>query len=275
MYGSGWSKSPVYSQWANLSRGGIPYEALPSVYKMSKIVIDDANHVTKPWGSVNSRVYDALAAGCLVITNGKVGSRCSFNNNLPVYESISDLKRLLKHFLRNSSHLEGLAKELQNHVVMNDTYDNRVKELIILLSNYGVPLIEMKKTETPNEDPTIKSVCIGLRTYEAQKNVLSVFLGNMMAQYRDSKYFGKIGMKIFVANTDRCSKQFDETLMDTVNTFNSILKSDYHSFVTLVSSHMGTNQFIRQHNNVWFGYDSSDMLLDVMKADVSSKINPS
>jgi hypothetical protein len=40
------------------------------LYKDAKIVIDDANHVTKPWGSINSRVFDATSAGALVITNG-------------------------------------------------------------------------------------------------------------------------------------------------------------------------------------------------------------
>jgi hypothetical protein len=39
------------------------------VYRQAAIVIDDANHVTKTWGAANSRVFDALAAGCLVITN--------------------------------------------------------------------------------------------------------------------------------------------------------------------------------------------------------------
>lgn len=51
--------------------GEVPYRLLPEIYRSSKVVIDDANHVTKPWGSVNSRVFDALACGTLVLTNGK------------------------------------------------------------------------------------------------------------------------------------------------------------------------------------------------------------
>jgi hypothetical protein len=55
----------------DMLRPPVPYERLPEVYAATKIVLDDNNHVTKAWGSVNSRVFDALAAGALVISNGE------------------------------------------------------------------------------------------------------------------------------------------------------------------------------------------------------------
>jgi hypothetical protein len=59
------------------------------IYCSTKIVIDDANHVTLPWGSVNSRVFDALACGALVITNGRLGSQDTFDEELPVYSGVA------------------------------------------------------------------------------------------------------------------------------------------------------------------------------------------
>ncbi len=52
-------------------------------------MVDDANHVTKPWGSVNSRVYDALATGALPLTNGILGSIDAFRSQLPVYSNMT------------------------------------------------------------------------------------------------------------------------------------------------------------------------------------------
>jgi hypothetical protein len=49
----------------------VPYTRLPELYRAARVVLDDSNHVTKHWGSVNSRVFDALATGTLVVTNGR------------------------------------------------------------------------------------------------------------------------------------------------------------------------------------------------------------
>lgn len=67
-----------------LYRGFVKYDELPSVYAQSRLVIDDANHQTKTWGAANSRVFDALAAGCLIITNSQSVSDEVFGDLLPV-----------------------------------------------------------------------------------------------------------------------------------------------------------------------------------------------
>ena len=59
--------------WQRMYKGDVNYEQLPSLYRQAKIVLDDSNNATMPWGSVNSRVFDALAAGALVVTNGESG----------------------------------------------------------------------------------------------------------------------------------------------------------------------------------------------------------
>ncbi len=51
-----------------------------------RVVIDDANHVTEPWGSVNSRVFDALSSGALVITNSRRGSEDVFAGLLIIFQ---------------------------------------------------------------------------------------------------------------------------------------------------------------------------------------------
>jgi hypothetical protein len=60
----------ISSEFEDMLRPPVPYRRIPEVYAAAKVVLDDSNHVTKQWGSVNSRVFDALAMGVLVITNG-------------------------------------------------------------------------------------------------------------------------------------------------------------------------------------------------------------
>ena len=71
------------------------------LYQQSLLVLDDANHVTKTWGAANSRVFDALAAGCLVITNSQSVSDEVFDGELPVYRDPMHLKELVDHFLND------------------------------------------------------------------------------------------------------------------------------------------------------------------------------
>ncbi len=74
---------------------------LPKVYASTKIVIDDVNRGAKNYGSINSRVYDAIASGTLVLTNGVIGAQETFNGKLPVWKSQEDLKNLIEYYLTN------------------------------------------------------------------------------------------------------------------------------------------------------------------------------
>lgn len=73
--GSGW-QAAVAGGWLtpgmqDMLRPPVPYRRLQELYSSVSVVLDDNNHATKRWGSVNSRVFDALAVGSLVVTNGR------------------------------------------------------------------------------------------------------------------------------------------------------------------------------------------------------------
>ena len=71
MFGKGWEEVPrVQRHW----RGHADYDDLPTIYASAKVVLDDTAGPTLPYGAVNSRVFDALACGSLVITDNEVGS---------------------------------------------------------------------------------------------------------------------------------------------------------------------------------------------------------
>ena len=83
---------------------------------------------------MNSRVFDALAAGCLVLTNNETGAKETFGGKLPVFRNREELEALLKQYLEDSNARLEKVKELQQFVLANHTYEMRAEELISLIS---------------------------------------------------------------------------------------------------------------------------------------------
>lgn len=108
-------------------KGPLPYEAMPAVYASTRVVIDDCNQTVKRWGSVNSRVFDALAAGALVLTNGQQGAFEAFDGLLPVYGSAEELRALLERYLGDEPARLALVAELRRRVLEEHSYDIRAR----------------------------------------------------------------------------------------------------------------------------------------------------
>jgi spore maturation protein CgeB/GT2 family glycosyltransferase len=133
LYGHGWEDQDDFRPYW---KGFLPYSQLPSVYRTARVVIDDANHTTKPWGSVNSRVFDALACGALVLTNGRIGAEEIFGEKLPVYETAGELHALLDHYLHDEPTRQALVAELQRTVLAHHTYAHRAVQLQSILTDF-------------------------------------------------------------------------------------------------------------------------------------------
>lgn len=126
LYGKNWDKIKKFKKY---DQGFLNYSNLPKIYASTKIVIDDANRVTKGYGAVNSRVYDALASGALVLTNGEIGAKETFKGILPVFKSKKELNELIEYYLTNKNARTAKIKELQEFVLENHTYKNRANTL--------------------------------------------------------------------------------------------------------------------------------------------------
>ncbi|HSX65573.1 MAG TPA: glycosyltransferase, partial [Pseudoxanthomonas sp.] len=133
LYGKSWNAHPRFSPYA---RGFIDFNSLPGIYSSAKITIDDTvTHVTKRWASVNSRVFEALACGSLVLTNNHGGAEELFEGVLPVWNSAGDLTNLLTHYLGNSEERVQLVGRLRNIVLSKHTYDVRATNLRQMLAD--------------------------------------------------------------------------------------------------------------------------------------------
>ena len=122
IYGYGWDQQP---QWEGHWRGSAAYTALPEIYSSAKLVLDDSHPVTREWNSLNSRVFDALACGRLVLTNCAGGARELFPDLLPNFDTPDQLQTLIEHYLAHPQEREALAAKLQQEVLRNHTYDQR------------------------------------------------------------------------------------------------------------------------------------------------------
>jgi O-antigen biosynthesis protein len=150
VYGNGWEGHETFGPYW---RGFIPYKSLPQIYRSSKIVIDDAvNGIAKPWGSINSSVFDALASGALVITNSIVGATDTFRGELPNYKTSEELHELIDRYLNDSKARLEKVNDLNHFVLANHTYKKRALELKSILTNYCDTYLRIAiKTPVPGE----------------------------------------------------------------------------------------------------------------------------
>jgi hypothetical protein len=90
-----------------------PNNQLARLYARSKIVLNDHHEDMAREGFVSFRVFDALAAGALVISDRSPGVTQVFGDTVPQYESASDLHDLVDHFLHDEQHRRDLARRGQ------------------------------------------------------------------------------------------------------------------------------------------------------------------
>lgn len=141
IFGSGWEDHPRLSAYA---AGRVAYDQMPRIYRSVKILLDDATPSTREAGSVNSRVFDALAAGCLVLTDNAKGAAETFGGLLPVFEDKASLQALLRKYLENEPLRRETATALREQVLENHTYAARARQLSDLLVSHA---------ELENQDP--------------------------------------------------------------------------------------------------------------------------
>ncbi|PWJ12933.1 glycosyltransferase family protein [Jannaschia seohaensis] len=130
VFGYNWEGTP----FAELSEGPVAYSAIPRVYASTRVVLDDANIATKPWGSCNSRVFDAMASGALLLTNGELGVRELFGDLVPTFHDADSLTEQLDRWLSDEPARAARAAQMQDVIRTHHTYDVRARELVSRLT---------------------------------------------------------------------------------------------------------------------------------------------
>ncbi len=149
VYGKDWEQVPELAPHA---RGELPYEELPLLYPSAKLVLDDTQGPTLPYGAVNARVFDALAAGTLVITNCESGVRELFDEEFPVWSSREDLRAALDELLGDEERRAALTARYRETVLTSHTYPHRAARLREILLEHEQQLSFCLKIGAPNRE---------------------------------------------------------------------------------------------------------------------------
>ena len=99
---------------------------------------------------------------------------------------------------------------------------------------------------------------VAMRYNTGHAEVLSQTLSNMLSQYRSSHNKKKIGLRLYLTNTDVSEPRFNKKLYKLIRDLNVQFG---HGSVQMVSSR-GTP--VRVSKNLLYGYDDSDILLDFL-----------
>ncbi|CAF4728065.1 unnamed protein product [Rotaria sp. Silwood1] len=268
VYGYGWNQTNNTLQ--TIWQGFVPYEKIADIYHSTKIVIDDSSLVSIKWGSLNSRVYDALASGVLVLSNDKYGASDIFNATLPIYKDANHLIQLLNYYLnpKNKRVYDTKQKFLRSIVLKSHTYDIRAQEFFRYLRKYlkcnktnlfdrlcfpfsriSLPICKVRNQEI---DLPVNQICVIVRTFSGQRKQLFPMLTSLLA--------GSNSVKIYIIDTDPLRTSFptwiDTILSDVNNVYQTCQIYNLHYHINITPKHG------------YYGYDGTDIAMDfILKND--------
>jgi O-antigen biosynthesis protein len=149
IYGKDWEKVEEFAPYAH---GEIAYAELPAVYASAKLVLDDTQGPTLPYGAVNARVFDALAAGTLALTNCESGVRELFDEEYPVWSSRETLRARLDELLADEGRRDALVRRYRETILTKHTYAHRAAQLRKVLTEHEQRLTFCVKIGAPNRE---------------------------------------------------------------------------------------------------------------------------
>lgn len=106
-------------------RDAVDYFALPWVYSHWTIVVDDVIPSAAAYGNQNSRLFDALACGAIVISNEARGMTDLALDDVPVYSDPIELAQIVGRLLASPAVTAQTAERLAALVREKHSYDAR------------------------------------------------------------------------------------------------------------------------------------------------------
>ena len=233
---------------------------------MSGLVVDDANHVTRSWGSVNSRVYDALATRTLVITNGMVGSYDTFEGLLPYYNDQESLVDLINEYLQDDKKYDETISLLYDNIVKHHTYDKRADELVNIIQNSVLNnkqvFIKQHLGHKMNYEQQQKMICIGVQVDYGQQHVvdnIKLFIESLELQRKqlelDQQQSFILGLSYHIIVTSQANHNDKNLLQELVESYN---QQDDTPQVSLFNEH----NLVDTEGNVFLGYDILEQFIN-------------
>ena len=122
------------SELARYDGGPVHFFELPKVYWGASIVLDDSNWTTVGWGAVNSRVFEAIAAGALPVTNSWRGLDSLGLADVPTYAAPERLNPLVDRLLDDRDGTDALVEKLAAVVRERHSFEVRARDLAEIIT---------------------------------------------------------------------------------------------------------------------------------------------
>ena len=121
VYGYGWKDIIPHEMY----RGNyIENKDLNRYYSSAKIVLNDHRPDMKEFGFINNRIYDATAAGAMVISDYMPEIQQVYGSSVPMYKNKEELKALLDYYLTHED--ERLEKAMRAREITLRRFTNTV-----------------------------------------------------------------------------------------------------------------------------------------------------
>lgn len=135
IYGSGWGK--VLPDAKKLVRGdSIEDSRLPELYRSSRVALNDHWEDMKANGFVNNRVFDALACGLPVISDGSRELQNIFPEAVLYYGNREEFKQCVKRIESEYDTIRENVKSQWEFIQTKYSFEARAKELAEIVTKY-------------------------------------------------------------------------------------------------------------------------------------------
>ena len=120
-YGVDRSRDPGLGE---LNRGVLDFFQIPAVYRRAVVTIDDTLPNSVGWGTLNSRLFEALACGSLIATNTGVGLHDLGLEMVPVYRDADELTGIIERAV--GGEYDDVLAECRSVVRTRHSFERRV-----------------------------------------------------------------------------------------------------------------------------------------------------
>ncbi len=135
LYGNRRRRSRRTRRLRRCEAGPISYFSIPSVYGTAAVVLDDQLPGARSVGSLNSRIYESLAAGALPITNSALALEGVGLAGVPVYRDPAELAHLINEHEGFGPEAAALVGRLREIVLDRHTFDHRARSFTEFVSS--------------------------------------------------------------------------------------------------------------------------------------------
>lgn len=127
VYGQGWAQwLPDYHHLPVV----IPNGKLSRYYSRCRVLLNDHWEDMKVWGFLSNRLFDAVACGTPVISDGVAGLARVFGDRIQTYETIRELRDRCYQMVRDAPPTPEQRQRDGQWIRQNHSFDQRAKELV-------------------------------------------------------------------------------------------------------------------------------------------------